>query len=312
MIVFSGRSNPVLAQKISSALGEPLGLCEFKTFKDGEIWVKFKENIRGRDVFIVQSTQAPAENILEILIMLDAAKRASAKRVTAVIPYYGYARQDRKDQPRVSISSKLFADLLTAAGASRIMTMDLHAPQIQGFFNIPVDHLYSSGEILQLYKDRHIPNLAVAAPDVGRISMARSFARRLGADLIVIDKERVEQNVSEVINVIGQVEGKNVLIVDDMIDTGGTFSNAVRALKKKGALDIYGACTHALLSGDCLTKLEDSGLKKLTVTDTIPTRPDIMNSDLIEIRSVAGLFAEAIRRTHRNESITGLFDTTKD
>ena len=240
--VFSGRSNRPLAERIAADIGEPLGQCEIRTFSDGEIWAKYSENVRGCDVFIIQSTNPPAENLLELLIMIDAAKRSSARKVAAVIPYFGYARQDRKDQPRVSITAKLVANLLTKAGADRIITMDLHAPQIQGFFDIPVDHLYSSAVLVKYFTRKKIGNLAVASPDVGGIKMARAYAKRLEADLIVIDKRRPRQNEAEVMNIIGEVEGRNIIIVDDLVDTAGTLVNAVAALKNAGAHDVYAAC----------------------------------------------------------------------
>lgn len=312
MLVFSGRSNPALAENIAAQIGEPLGACEIKTFCDGEIWVKYRENIRGRDVFIIQSTTPPAENLLELLILIDAAKRASARRVTAVIPYFGYARQDRKDQPRVAITAKLVANLITSAGADRIISMDLHAPQIQGFFDIPFDHLYSSAVLLKSFREQQIPNLSVVSPDVGGIKMARSFAKRLKADLVVLDKRRPRQNEAEVMNIIGQVEGRNVLLVDDMIDTGGTFANAVKALVGAGADAVYGACTHPVFSGQAPQKIRESGVAQVTVTDTIPLRKEMEETGLIRIESVAGLFAEAIKRTHLHQSISSLFDVDKD
>jgi ribose-phosphate pyrophosphokinase len=312
MLIFSGRSNPALADKIGRHLGEPLGACEIKTFSDGEIWVKYRENIRGRDIFIIQSTHPPAENLLELLIMIDAARRASARRVTAVIPYFGYARQDRKDQPRVAVTAKLVANLLTSSGADRVISMDLHAPQIQGFFDIPLDHLYSSAVFLNHFRKKKIPSLVVVSPDIGGIKMARAYAKRLKADLVVIDKRRPRQNEAEVMNIIGSVRSRNVLLVDDMIDTGGTFKNAVLALKKAGAKSVFGACTHAVLSGESAKKLIESGVERLTVTDTIPLRKTAMDTGLIEIRSVSKLFAEAIMRTHLHQSISSLFDVDKD
>lgn len=307
--VFSGRGNRPLAEKIAAEGGFELGHVEIRNFSDGEIWVKYADNIRGNDVFIVQSTQPPAENLVELLILVDAAKRASADRVTAVIPYYGYARQDRKDQPRVSISAKLVANLITHAGADRVITMDLHAPQIQGFFDIPLDHLYSSAVFIEYFRNKKIPNLAVASPDVGGLKMARSFAQRLEADLILIDKRRPKTNEAEVLNVIGNIKDKNVLIVDDLIDTGGTFVNAVTALKQHGAKEIYGACTHPILSGKALERINGSAVKSLTVTDTIQLSK---TSPKIEVLSSAKLFAEAIIRTHNHESISSLFDIDKD
>ncbi|MFH0988870.1 MAG: ribose-phosphate pyrophosphokinase [bacterium] len=307
--IFSGRSNRPLAEKIAKAAGLTLGSLDLKNFCDGEIWAKYSVNIRGDDVFIIQSTNPPAENLLELLILIDAARRASAKQVTAVIPYFGYARQDRKDQPRVSISAKLVANLLTEAGADRIITMDLHAAQIQGFFDIPLDHLYASAVFADYFRRKKIQNLAVVSPDVGGIKIARSYAKRLNADLILIDKRRPKQNEVEVMNIIGNVQGKNVLIIDDLIDTGGTFVNAVNALKEKGALDVYGACTHPILSGKALEKINKSALTNLIVTDSIPLRE---HSPKIMLKSVDKLFAEAIIRTHNHQSISSLFDIDKD
>jgi ribose-phosphate pyrophosphokinase len=307
--IFSGRANKQIAEKICREAGVPLGNADIRNFCDGEIWVKFIDNIRGDDVFIVQSTQPPADNLLELLIMLDAAKRASAKRVTAVIPYFGYARQDRKDQPRVSITAKLVANILTKAGADRVLTMDLHTGQLQGFFDIPMDHLYASVVFYEELRKLHIPNLAVASPDVGSIKMARSYAKRLNADLILIDKRRPQANEAEVMNIIGAVDGKNILIVDDLIDTASTFVNAANALRKAGAQTIYGACTHPILSGKALEKIEASAVQKLFVTDTLPLQKV---SPKLEVLSVAKLFAEAIIRTNHNESISSLFEIDKD
>ena len=266
--IFSGSSNVNLAEKIAQKLDKNLGSVEKKRFSDGEIWVKYGENIRGSEVFIVQSTNPPAENLMELLIMIDAAKRASATKITAVIPYFGYSRQDRKDQPRVSITAKLVANLLTVAGADRIMTMDLHAAQIQGFFDIPFDHLYGSTMFTGLF-DNVKENLVVVSPDVGGIKMARSYAKRLHAELVVIDKRRPKQNLAEVVHIIGKVEGKDVLLVDDLIDTAGTFVGAIDALKKNGAKDIYGAITHPLFSGPAIERIQNSQLSKLYVSDTI-------------------------------------------
>jgi ribose-phosphate pyrophosphokinase len=307
--VFSGRSNRPLAERICADAGVELGKTEIQNFSDGEIWVKYTENIRGADVFIIQPTQPPADNLMELLILLDAARRSSAKRLTAVIPYFGYARQDRKDQPRVAISAKLVANLLTKAGADRVITMDLHAAQIQGFFDIPMDHLYSSAIFTDYLRKKEIPDLVVASPDVGGIKMARSYAKRLGADLVVIDKRRPKPNEAEVMNIIGEVKGKNILIVDDLIDTGGTFVNAVKALRDNGARAVYGACTHPILSGNAIKRLEQTELTQLWVTDSLPLRG---SSSKIEVRSAAKLFAEAIIRTHNNESISSLFDVDKD
>lgn len=307
--IFSGRANRPLAEEICKEAKIPLGISEIQNFSDGEIWSKFSENIRGDDVFIIQSTQPPADNLMELLIMIDAAKRASATRVTAVIPYFGYARQDRKDQPRVSITAKLVANLITKAGADRVITMDLHAPQIQGFFDIPLDHLYSSAVFIDYFRKKKIPNLAVASPDVGGIKMARSYAKRLEADLILIDKRRPKANEAEVMNIIGTVEGKNILIVDDLIDTAGTFVNAVKALRDGGAKLIYGACTHPILSGKAYERINKSEVQSIVVTNTLPLKEATRK---IEVRSAAKLFAEAILRTHSHESISSLFDIDKD
>jgi ribose-phosphate pyrophosphokinase len=306
--VFSGRSNRPLAEKIAAEIGSSLGKCEIKTFSDGEIWVKYSDNIRGSDVFIIQSTNPPAENLIELLIMIDAAKRASARKVAAVIPYFGYARQDRKDQPRVSVTAKLVANLITKAGADRVITMDLHAPQIQGFFDIPVDHLYSSAVLVKYFKKRKISNLAVASPDVGGIKMARAYAKRLEAELIVIDKRRPRQNEAEIMNIIGDAKGKNILIVDDLVDTAGTLCNATRALKNAGAKDVYAACTHPVLSGNAIDRLSASGLSKMIVTDSLVVRN---KPELIEVESVAHIFAEAMKRTFKHMSISSLFDIDK-
>ena len=307
--IFSGGSNPALSEKIAKILDKPLGAVELKRFSDGEIWVKYLENIRGSDVFIIQSTNPPGENLLELLIMVDAAKRASATRITAVIPYFGYSRQDRKDQPRVSITAKLVANLIAVAGADRVMTMDLHAAQIQGFFDIPFDHLYGSSIFTGLFSELK-DNLVVVSPDVGGIKMARSYAKRLHANLVVIDKRRPKQNVAEVVKIIGSVEGKDVLLVDDLIDTGGTFVSAVEALKNEGANNIYGAITHPIFSGQAVRRLEGSQLTKLFVSDTIPFKED-GKTEKVSVITVSEIFAEAIRRTFNNESISSLFDIDK-
>ena len=308
-MIFSGSANLPLAKKIATRLGKDLGSIELRRFSDGEIWVKFRENIRGRDVFIIQSTNPPAENIMELLIMIDAAKRSSARTITAVIPYFGYARQDRKDQPRVSISARLVANLITIAGADRVVTMDLHAAQIQGFFDIPFDHLYGSS----VFRDQfdHFENdLVIVSPDVGGIKLARAYAKLLHCGLVVIDKRRPKQNMVEIVNIIGDVADKDVLIVDDIIDTAGTLVAAVSALKKQGAHNIFGAITHPLLSGKAIERIEKSDFSKLFVTDTI----DFSNrqkSEKINVMSAADLFAEAIRRTFNNESISSLFNIDK-
>lgn len=307
--IFSGSSNLPLAEKIANKLDMPLGLVELKRFSDGEIWVKYLENIRGSDIFIVQSTNPPAENLLELLILVDAAKRASANRITAVIPYFGYSRQDRKDQPRVSITAKLVANLITTAGADRVITMDLHAAQIQGFFDIPFDHLYGSSIFSGLFNDIK-DNLVVVSPDVGGIKIARSYAKRLNASLVVIDKRRPKQNLAEVVHIIGNVKDKDVLIVDDLIDTAGTFVGAIEALKKEGARNIYGAVTHPLFSGPAIERIRNSQITNLLVSDTINFKHS-NNLEKISVVSAAEIFAEAIVRTHDNESISSLFDIDK-
>jgi ribose-phosphate pyrophosphokinase len=309
--LFAGRSNTRLAENIAKHIGVPLGKVTIKNFSDGEIWVKYSENVRGSDVFIIQSTNPPADNLMELLIMVDAAKRASARRVTAVIPYFGYARQDRKDQPRVSITAKLVSNLITVSGVDRVITMDLHAPQIQGFFDIPVDHLYSSAVYISFFQDRMIPNLAVVSPDVGGIKMARAFAKRLDAELILIDKRRPVQNQAEVMNIIGKVDGRNILIVDDLIDTGGTFVAAAKALKDAGAKEIFGACTHPILSGSAAERIANSVVSKLYVTDTIPLDAKVAQANQVEVLSVADIFGEAIQRGFNNQSISSLFDVDK-
>jgi len=308
--IFSGTANRELAEKIAFHLGQPLGKIKIMRFSDGEIWVKYNENIRGADVFIVQPTNSPAENILELLIMIDAARRASASRITAVIPYYGYARQDRKDQPRVSITAKLIANLITKAGADRVLTMDLHAPQIQGFFDIPLDHLYAAVVFADHYRRKGIQDLVVVAPDIGSIRLARAYAKRLEASLAMVDKRRTQPNMVEAINIIGEVKGKNILIIDDMVDTAGTLTQAANILKAKGAEEIYAACTHPILSGDAVGRIERSPILRLSVTDTIFIPPE-KRIEKIEILSVAELFAEAIKRIHQGKSISSLFDIEK-
>lgn len=302
--IFAGRNSSYLGHLINSHLRLRTGKCLIHNFSDGEIWVKYNDNIRGKDVYLVQSTNPPADNLFELLIMIDAALRASANRITAVIPYFGYARQDRKDQPRVSITAKLVANLLTEAGADRIITMDLHAPQLQGFFDIPVDHLYCSVLFIKYFKHLKIKNLAVAAPDVGGTKRARVYANELGADLILIEKRRPQPNVAEVMNIIGDVKDKNILIIDDLIDTANTFTAAIKSLKKAGAKDIYGIATHPILSGAAINKIEKSDVKKLVVSNTIPLQ---VKSNKIEILDVSKLFANAIQRTNANQSISSLF-----
>ncbi|MEX0680081.1 MAG: ribose-phosphate pyrophosphokinase [Balneolales bacterium] len=305
LAIFAGRSNLALARAIAEKYGTKLGAVTIKSFSDGELYIKYQQSIRGADVFIVQSTPPPGDNIIELLLMIDAAKRASADRVTAVIPYFGYARQDRKDQPRVSIASKLFANLLSEAGADRVLTMDLHAPQIQGFFDIPLDHLYASSIFVDYFKKNAIEDLVVVAPDVGSLKMARSYSKRLNAGLAFVDKRRPTQNIAEVMNIIGEVKDKNILLVDDLIDTAGTITNAAGALKERGAKKIMASSTHPILSGPAFQRIEDSPIDKFLVTDTVPLKKP---SDKILVLSVSGLFAESIRRIYTDDSISTLFD----
>lgn len=305
LAIFSGRSNPALSRAIAESYGTKLGDVTIKEFSDGELYVKFEQSIRGEDIFIIQPTPPPGDNIMELLLMLDAAKRASVKRVTAVIPYFGYARQDRKDQPRVSIGSKLMANLLVKAGADRILTMDLHAAQIQGFFDIPLDHLYASRAFIEHFKSNPIENLVVVAPDVGSLKTSRAYSKKLGTSLAFIDKRRPKANESEIMNIIGDVEGMNVLIVDDLIDTAGTLTNAAAAMKERGALNITAICTHPILSGPAYQRIEDSPIDEVLVTDTVSLRQP---SDKIKVLSVADIFAKAIQRIHTNDTISALFD----
>jgi ribose-phosphate pyrophosphokinase len=307
MKIFAGRANRALAEEMAQFLGTELGDCEITQFSDGEIFVKINENVRGVDVFIVQPTFPPAENLLELLIMIDAASRASASRITAVLPYYGYARQDRKDQPRVAISAKLVANLITVAGANRVLTVDLHAGQIQGFFDIPLDHLFASPVIIDYFKGLEIGDLTVVSPDMGSVQMARAVAKRLGAPLALVDKRRPKPNVSEVMNVIGEVEGRNLIILDDLVDTGGTIVEAAAALKGKGAKEIFVGCTHGILSGNALERINKSPVTELVVTNTVPLE-DGKKSDKVRILSVAPLLGEAVRRIHNGESVSSLFD----
>ena len=302
--LFSGRANAALAERIADAYGKQLGQVTIRNFADGEVYVRYEESIRGADLFIIQSTPPPAETWMELLLMIDAARRASATRITAVIPYFGYARQDRKDQPRVPITARLLANMLTTAGVDRVLTMDLHASQIQGFFDIPVDHLYGSTVFEKFFEMQPMENLVVVAPDVGASKVARAYAKRLGADLALIDKRRPEANIAEVMNIIGEVDGRNCLLIDDMVDTGGTLCSAAEALREAGALDIQAFCTHPLLSGPALQRIEDSELSRLIVTDTVPLK---RTSSKIHVISVAPLFADAIHRIFADESISTLF-----
>jgi ribose-phosphate pyrophosphokinase len=307
--VFSGNANRPLAEKVCDYLGISLGKAEVKTFSDGEISVEINENVRGKDVFIIQPTCPPVnDNLMELLIMIDAARRASAGRITAVIPYYGYARQDRKVAPRQPISAKLVANLITVAGASRVLTMDLHAGQIQGFFDIPVDNLYARPVLLHYLKEHFKDDLVIVSPDAGGVERARAFAKRLDASLAIIDKRRERANVAEVMNIIGDVKGKTAVIVDDMVDTGGTLTKAASALLDKGASAVYACCTHPVLSGNAVQRIEESPIKELIVTDTIPLSEEARKCKKIKVLSVGKLFGEAVRRIHLNESVSVLFE----
>ncbi len=307
--IFSGASNLPLSREICGHLAVPLGNANVKTFSDGEIMVEIGENVRGRDVYIIQSTCAPSNNnLMEMLVMTDALKRASAASITAVIPYFGYARQDRKVAPRTPITSKLVADLISVAGMDRLVTMDLHAGQIQGFFNIPVDHLYAAPVLLDDLKERFDDRrLVVVSPDAGGTERARAFAKRLDAGLAIIDKRRSGPNVSEVMHIIGDVSGQTCVIVDDMIDTAGTLCQAAQALKEKGAKEIFACASHAVLSGPALERIDNSCLKEVVVTNTIPLGEKTKLCSKLRVLSVAELLAEAIRRIHGDESVSSLF-----
>jgi ribose-phosphate pyrophosphokinase len=309
LAIFSGNANLELAQSICKDLKVKLQDALVGRFSEGEIRVKINENVRGKDVFIVQPTCPPTnDNLMELLIMIDALRRASAHRITAVIPYFGYARQDRKDQPRVPITAKLVANLLTVAGASRILTMDLHAGQIQGFFDIPVDHLFSVGVFVDFFSKMNIKDLVAVSPDVGSIKMARAYAKRVSAGLAIIDKRRVSPEKAEVVHIMGEVEGKNVIIVDDMVATGSSLIEAVEALKKAKAKTIYAAIAHGILSGPALERIEQcKGLEKLLISDSVPLAAE-KNNPKIQVLSVANLLAEAIKRIHNEESVSCLFD----
>jgi len=306
--LFSGNANPALAREICGHLGISLGEATVSSFSDGEIRVRIEENVRGADVFVAQSCCTPVNtSIIELLIMIDALKRSSAYRITAVIPYFGYARQDRKEQPRVPISAKLMADLITTAGADRVLTMDLHAGQIQGFFNIPVDHLYATPVLLDYINKRGAADLVVVSPDAGGVERARAFAKRLQAQLAIIDKRREGPNNTQVMNIIGDVDGRNVLLLDDMIDTAGTIVQGAQACAEKGARMVWAGCTHAVLSGPALERLQESCLTEVVVTNTIPLNGKEQRCPKLRVLSVAALLGEAITRIHSEESVSSLF-----
>ena len=305
--LLSGTANRALADQIAHGLGIELAKCTISRFADGEIFVRIDENVRGYDVFIIQPTNPPGDNIMELLLMVDAARRASAARITCVMPYYGYSRQDRKDQPRVAIGAKLVANMIEAAGADRVLGIDFHQHQLQGFFDVPVDHLYARPVLVSHYRKKKLDDLVVVAPDVGAAKMARGFAKQLDAAFAIIDKRRPKANVAEVLNVIGDVDGKNCLIADDMIDTAGTVSEAARALRRLGAKDVYVCATHALLSGPARERLSEAPIEEVTVTDTIAI-PEERRFPTLHVLSVGELLAKAIRFTHAEQSVSSLFD----
>ncbi|MFA9498538.1 MAG: ribose-phosphate diphosphokinase [Deltaproteobacteria bacterium] len=307
-IIFSGNSNPALSKKVCSYLNVALGGEKVKRFSDGEIQIEIDENVRSRDVFVIQSTCSPVnENLVELLLMLDALKRASAARITAVIPYYGYARQDKKVAPRVPISAKLVADMLTIAGASRIITLDLHAGQIQGFFDIPVDNLFAAPVLIEHIRNNFNNDLVIVSPDAGGVERARAFAKRLNAGLAIIDKRREAPNEAKAMAVVGDVAGKVVVILDDMVDTAGTLVEAAGAIMKNGAREVYAVCAHPVLSGPSIERIENSPLKALVVTDTIPLRENARSCKKIKVLSISELIGEAIIRSFKGDSVTSLF-----
>ena len=306
--IFSGNSNMALAEEMCQYLESPMGKARVRKFSDGEIAVEIDESVRGMDVFVLQSTCTPVNtNLMELLIMIDALKRASASRVTAVIPYYGYARQDRKVSPRAPITAKLVADLIATAGADRVLTMDLHAGQIQGFFDIPVDHLYATPVILKYIKKKFQNHLIIVSPDAGGVERARAFAKRLDSSLAIIDKRRVDLNVAEVMNIIGDVEGRNAVILDDMVDTAGTLTQGANALSKNGAIKVYTCCTHPVLSGQAVSRIQDSAIDELVVTNTIPLGEKGAACSKIKVISVAELLGEAVKSIHEEGSVSRLF-----
>ncbi len=307
MLLMSGSANRPLAEEIAQQLDTELCRVTNRRFADGEIFVKIDENVRGRDVYIIQPTNPPAENLIELMLLMDAARRASAARITAVIPYFGYARQDRKDQPRVAISAKLMANMVSVAGADRVLAIDFHQHQLQGFFDLPVDHLYAAPVFVQHYRQKKLEDIVVVAPDVGSAKMARGFAKRLDGTLAIIDKRRTAANKAEALNVVGDVAGKNCIIPDDMIDTGGTMTEAVHALKRLGARDIYICATHALLSGPAVERFAAAPVTEVAVTNTIALSPE-RHFPQLKVLSIAGLLAKAIGYTHSDQSVSALFD----
>jgi ribose-phosphate pyrophosphokinase len=307
--VFNGRSHPALAEEICVRLGIDTGNITLYSFSDGENYVQIEENVRGADVFVIQPTAPPVnDNLMELLIMLDAFKRSSARRITAVLPYYGYARQDRKDKPRVPITSKLVADLISAAGADRVLTLDLHASQIQGFFNIPVDHLFAAPVIVRYLRELELDDLTIVSPDAGGVERARAYAKRLGASLAIIDKRRVAANQTEVMNIIGDVEGRNVVVVDDIIDTAGTLIHSTEALLAKGARSISASATHAVLSGPAIQRINNSQLDRVIATNSMPMQEKEQECSKLKTLSIGELLADAIKRIHNEDSVSSLFE----
>ena len=308
MKIFTGNANPVLAGKICAALGCPLGAATVKPFSDGEIYLQIQENVRGADVFVVQPTCTPVDrHLIELLLMMDALKRASAERITAVLPYYGYARQDRKDKPRMPISARLIANLIQTAGADRVLALDLHAAQIQGFFDVPVDHLFAAPVMVEYFESMGRRDMTIVSPDAGGVERARAFAKHLDSPLAIIDKRRTDVNVAEVMHIIGDVEGRNCLIVDDLIDTAGTLVKGAEALMEAGAASVTACATHAVLSGPAVERIENSAVQEVVVTNSIPLREEAMRCSRIKILSVAPLLARAIKSIHEDGSVSTLF-----
>ncbi len=308
MKIFAGTAHRALAEEICRSLNVPMGEASLSRFSDGEGYFQILENVRGEDVFVIQPTCRPVDrSLMELLLMIDAFKRASAKRITAVLPYFGYARQDRKDKPRVPISAKLVADLLSTAGASRALTMDLHVPQIQGFFDIPVDHLFAAPVMMGYFQKLHLPDLVVVSPDAGGTERARAYAKKLDVNLAVIDKRRVKPNEAAVVNIVGEVAGKTALIVDDLVDTAGTLAKSAEALVNQGAIRVYACCTHPVLSGPAVQRIAESCLTELVVANTIPLSPEATQCQRIRVLSVARLLGQAIQSIHEESSVSSLF-----
>jgi ribose-phosphate pyrophosphokinase len=306
--IFSGNANPELAQSLCKHIGQPLGSAKVERFADGEVYVEINQNVRGVNCFVVQPTCTPVnDNLMELLVMTDALKRSSAKPIVAVMPYFGYARQDRKTKPRTPISARLVADLLTASGLTRILAMDLHAGQIQGFFDIPVDHIYAMPVMMEYMKPKFGADTVIVSPDAGGVERARAYSKRLDASLAIIDKRRPAPNVAEVVNIIGDVKDRDAIIVDDLVDTAGTLCAAAEGLTKKGARAVYGCITHGLLSGPAIERINKSAIKELIITDSIPPRPDVLASPKVRVLSVAQLLSDAVKRIHQGDSLSSLF-----